>query len=164
VQSEESRDRSELHATVEDVHVLEATEEHSAYLEPRIRKIDHDHLVALGSPTQDIFESSRRLSDVALTVINGVPLAMFGCRRIQMPHGSTFGLVWLMGSESFSKQSRWIVKNGAHWVDHITQGCEVSGNVVSCRNRVHVRWLRWMGYDFVRKVPMGNEMFWEFVK
>jgi hypothetical protein len=41
------------------------------------------------------------------------------------------------------------------------------GNVIDERNRVHLRWLKWMGFTFVQRIPeygVQHRPFLEFIK
>ena len=52
-------------------------------------------------------------------------------------------------------------------LDKIIQEYPVLFNVVDARNKIHVRWLQWMGFTFIKKHseygPEGR-LFYEFVR
>lgn len=90
------------------------------------------------------------------------PIAMFGCVLYSIP--VRYGGVWLLGSDGVNT-IRWkFLRESRKWLDVITQGCQVSGNVVDSRNELHVKWIRWLGYKFLRRLRLGGAEFLEFAK
>ena len=115
-----------------------------------------------GHAPLDAFEGARRKSAQAFTIVAEVPIAMFGCVRIEMWDDLTFGSIWMLGTDAVGDHIRCILRHARPWLDHITQGCHSSGGVVDCRQLAHIRWLRWLGYDVAQ--PVANAPFRDFFK
>jgi hypothetical protein len=133
-----------------------------APLAAALRQADLDELEAQGLDSLEAITVSRE-AGVALTVDVGGPIAMFGCRHVvTSPH--VFGAVWLLGTDAFPRYPRFILEEGPTWLQRIAKGCHYTGNVVDCRNEVSIRWLKHLGYRFLRQREIGGIPFWEFLK
>lgn len=92
----------------------------------------------------------------AFTVtVDGVPAAMFGvCPDARYPHANA-GVVWLLGTDRLLKIRRQFLRESLRWIDDIASHYSVLGNSVHCDNLVHIRWLKWLGFTFIKaKGPM----------
>jgi len=70
---------------------------------------------------------------------------MFGV----VPEGK-FGTVWLLGTdEIFTHASRDFLRLSKEWLSEVSAPFESVGNLVDARNTVHIRWLEWLGFEFI---------------
>ena len=87
-----------------------------------------------------------------------------------VPQGPTAGRVWMLGCQSMLDDHgdrRTFLKESKAQLAKLHEQYPVLFNVVDARNEVHVRWLRYMGFTFIRKHPnWGPEgrLFYEFVR
>lgn len=79
--------------------------------------------------------------------LDGVPIAMFGTSRNLVD--SSVGKVWLLGTDTFSAQRSWIIRNSKAVLDELFQTYSVLWNHVDARQTTHIRWLKWLGFDFI---------------
>jgi hypothetical protein len=51
-------------------------------------------------------------------------------------------------------------------VNFLTNKHKILFNYVDCRNELHIKWLRWCGFKFLRKTNYGvlNQPFYEIIK
>lgn len=132
-----------------------------------MRKEDIDELIASGTTPQDAIYDGYYKSHPCLTVIDpksGEPGVMMGVVR----RGFGLDLIWLLGTDSiehnavgFAKQSRPILK-----YLYYTTGSLGFYNYTHHANTLHHKWLKWLGFKFIRKVQLGpnGEDFYEFVR
>jgi hypothetical protein len=90
-------------------------------------------------------------SDPCYAVVEGGQvLALFGA--IPSARRPETGVVWLLGSEELAAHASFIVRSSKAWIAKLHERYRVLGNYVDARNEVHVRWLRWCGFTFVRRI------------
>jgi hypothetical protein len=87
----------------------------------------------------------------AFTVtVEGIPAAMFGvCPDARYPDAEA-GVVWLLGTDRILKIRRQFLRESLDWIDEIASQYSVLGNSVHCANLVHIRWLKWLGFTFIK--------------
>jgi hypothetical protein len=87
-----------------------------------------------------------------------------------VPQGRMAGRIWMLGCQSMLDDNgdrRTFLKESKLQLAKLHEQYPVLFNVVDARNEVHVRWLRYMGFTFIRKHPnWGPEgrLFYEFVR
>ncbi len=97
---------------------------------------------------------------------HGHPMGMWGV----VPESETSGRIWMLGCQSMlddTSDKRTFLRRSKVELDKIIQEYPVLFNVVDARNKVHVRWLQWMGFTFIKKhSEYGPEsrLFYEFVR
>ncbi len=106
-------------------------------------------------------------SDLPTSIMDedGSILGMFGA----VPAGKnpSIGVVWMLCSPKILKYRRRFAKESRQWIEAMHQRYELLWNVVDERNTVHIRWLEWCGFTFIRRYPLlgvENRPFLEFVR
>jgi hypothetical protein len=54
-----------------------------------------------------------------------------------------------------------------HWIRKVTEGYDVVYNNIDKRNTLHIKWLKWLEFSFIKEMPQyGHEKrpFLEFVR
>jgi hypothetical protein len=159
VQSQGDRIRIELLSALSDGRILirEATFEDAFDIGKRLRPHDFGVVSAYGDPVS-VVEVSRvkSLPRSYVLEVDGQAEAMFGCEVHELTD-MTYGSIWCVATPQLDSESRWLRRNSKAVVDAITRGCDVSGNVVdSTETAAHVRWLRWLGYEFGEALATGK--------
>lgn len=102
-------------------------------------------------------------SEVVCTIVGlkGEPVGVFGV--------GAAGCLWMLGSDALAqgRLGRQFLRECRSYVDILQRGYPLLFNVIDARNTVHIRWLRWMGCTFIRRIPAyGAEQrpFLEFVR
>ena len=144
-----------------------ATEADCHFLSARLRAADRAEVAAGGTDPLAALLGGLHSSLEAVAGVDesGEPVILAGLAAI--PEHPLVGTVWALGSDavrdhrvSFLRQSRTLCA-------HFHERFPVLMNLVDARNTVHIEWLRWMGFTFVRRWPeMGPQRlpFIEFVK
>lgn len=75
------------------------------------------------------------------------------------------GLIWMVGTDRLVEHKTEFLKHSKTWIAEATRPFKVVGNLVHAKNEVHLKWLKWCGFTFLRKVQAGpfNEDFYEFI-
>ena len=108
------------------------------------------------------------MSKPCLTVVSrhGHLMAMGGV----VPEGENIGRIWLLGCQSMVDDSihrRWFLRKSKEKLAEMQSLYPLLFNMVDARNEVHVKWIDWLGFTFIKKhLNWGPEqqMFYEFVR
>lgn len=146
--------------------VRPARPEDAASLAPILRQADLREIEAgSGKPPLEVLTNGLRLSTQAYAaeLPSGEIVALFGVGPTAEPQ---LGVVWMLGSEKLKTIRFTVLRHSKEWLKTLSSAYPLLGNVVDARNTLHVDWLRWMGFRFLRRAPLGRkgEEFIEFVK
>ncbi|MFB2563649.1 phage protein Gp13 family protein [Rhizobium sp. IMFF44] len=137
------------------------------YLAPRLREADRQELLAAGSPSpEQSLTDGLMLSKQCISIVDEEDraVAMFGvCPSSE----EGVGFVWLLGSDEIKRDKTKFLRRSKQWVDIFHEEFAVLTNFVDRRNEVHLKWLRWLGFKFLRIVNApgpGNLPFYEFAR
>lgn len=131
------------------------------------RTEDEDECRASGgsSCAESIMETHRHGGEVRvlLSPRTGDPFIFFGMNE----YDEDSGLVWMLATPEISRSARSVL----HWTPQVLTGwhqCRpLLFNYVDARNELHIRWLKRIGFNFLRLVPaFGAEQrpFYEFAR
>lgn len=140
------------------IHVRPAEPADADALAPRLRPADRREIeAALGMDPTVVLRRGVQASNPCHAVVeDGAVLALFGVVPVaRIPEN---GAVWLLASEDFAVRSSFIVRSSKAWIARLHERYRVLTNYVDARNEVHVRWLRWCGFDFVRRIERFGAM------
>ena len=132
---------------------------------PKLRRADLDELTAVHGPVvpHEVLRESLRASEKRYLVrVHGSPAFLFGV--VDTPE---MGRIWAMGSdELFAPEHRRVfMQQTRMWIDRLHEKWPVLGNRVDARNTVHIRFLKWAGFEFLETGTMVNGLpFLEFRK
>ena len=154
-----------------NISVISSTMLHAAYLSKCLREADLKEIKALGcrNSYQALmmgYLSSRPYCYTALR--DNMPVCMFGVVPEENPK---FGRIWFLGSDELTNKKidpmllvflRW----SRDFFPTLVEPYTAVGNIVHSENDVHIKWLEWLGFKFIRNVQAGpyNEIFIEFAK
>lgn len=92
------------------------------------------------------------------------PVLFFGATPLP---GKDAAAVWLLAAPAVSRHRRQILKECPVWLDKIHARHPLLFNYVDARNTLHIRWLKLMGFSFLKLHPhWGREQrpFYEFAR
>lgn len=144
------------------VDVVQAHPDHADYLASKLRAEDKMECMCLGKKPIEALHEAFEFDIATLTALNkqGKPIAMFG-----VGEGDFFPYIWMLGTNELSKTCKKdFVKFSKQWVMELlkfTGG--MAGNFVYKYNRPAVRWLRWVGADFIGETEFNKEPFYKFI-
>jgi len=134
-------------------------------LAPKLRKQDVVEVWASHglSPLEALVTSYNNSSE-SHTIIasDGEVIGMFG-----VVDEGVVGIPWLLASDQLPQVAREFLPESRKWVERINQDYLVLTNYVDVRNTVARRWLRWLGFKFIRVVEefgYGKKPFYEVVR
>lgn len=146
------------------IQVRAATLEDVLYLAPRLRKADLREIFATGykDPVESLTAGLESPDGCVVgTDPEGVPLIIGGTSP---SHEPLLGYGWMMASEDIHKHWVHVLRNTTQWINHYRKHYRVLANAVHAENTLHIRWLRWAGFHFLRRIEMNGEGFYEFAK
>lgn len=126
--------------------------EDAAVLAPKMRKQDalevwHSHglspLEALRFSFDESIESNSIIDD------DGQVIGMFGVSEV----APIVGVPWLLASDRLKAVQREFLPESEKWVQRINERYDLLYNYVYAGNTVSIRWLKWLGFSFVREIP-----------
>jgi hypothetical protein len=148
-------------------YLREPTWEDVIYLSKNLRQRDEEEVLSHGiTPLyalSDGFEKSKP------------------CFTIQSPTGEVWGMVgvgggvdptigaiWMLCSKGIEERPMTLLKNSKVLLDRMWRetSYDLFYNYVYSQNQLHIDWLKWLGFTFLRTIKLGpyNRDFIEFVK
>jgi hypothetical protein len=143
-----------------------STYEDAASLAPRLRPADVQELLAAGSTSAlEALNDGVRYSQPCLSIVDmeDTVVTMFGVTPSGNPD---VGFAWLLSSDALDKHKIKFLRQSKVWLEYLHSRHPLLTNYVDARNVVHIAWLRWLGFRFLREVQMGsgNHTFYEFAR
>ncbi len=67
------------------------------------------------------------------------------------------GIIWMVASDLLvtKKHSKKFIRQTKTWVNKLNDKYPLLFNVVDKSNEVHIRWLKWSGFTFIKEKPWG---------
>ena len=144
--------------------VRAATESDILSLAPRLREADLLELKAWGErdPVQALMEGLHSPDGCFVAVTpDDVPQIIFGTT----PSSERYlGFVWMMGTDAIKTHWVQVLRETKMWLNRIRGDYLVLANAVYAKNTLHIKWIRWAGFVFLRKLSINGEEFYEFAK
>jgi len=131
------------------------------YLAPRLRFEDKREILdATGFPPLNGLTHSFVSSEISFTITDkeNIPVGMFGVNKD--------GAIWLLATNEIHRIRFSFLRESRKVVDVLNNKYPKLWNYVDCRNELHLRWLKWCGFKFLRKINYGvsQKPFYEFIK
>ena len=131
------------------------------YLAPRLRFEDKREILdSTGLNPYQALTECFNCSDVSLTIVDtkNIPVGIFGV--------SEDGAIWLLATPEIKRIRFSFLRESRKVVNLLNKKYTLLWNYVDCRNDLHLRWLKWCGFSFLRKVKYGvnQKPFYEFIK
>lgn len=141
--------------------------EDAAVMAPNLREADRNEIAARTAqePLQALTESMSLSSTCLTGTYLGEPFAICGvCPVIE-----GVGAIWLLGTDAVMnpKVSRQFLRFSKLYVDQFQHMYPLLFNYIDARNTVHIKWLKWLGFQFInlhQKFGVGKLPFYEFVR
>lgn len=147
-----------------DYNVRPATVEDCQHLAPRLRREDIEEVrAASGLEPLVALTLGLRLGECLVMECKGERFGLFGVCPTQTPG---VGLVWMLATDSIHTHRTRFIRECRKWVKHLHTNYPVLWNYVDARNELHIRWLHWLGFEFIKLHPehgVEKRPFIEFV-
>lgn len=139
-------------------------------LAKRLRQEDLDEIQAASGVTPQLalrrgLEHSAECYTIIRPEAVYEPLAMFGV--VSMDQNPAVGQVWFLGSDEIKTHSMEFLRKSKGWIENFHAGYPVLYNNIDARNTVHIKWLQWLGFQFINELHnYGYEgrTFYHFVR
>lgn len=69
-----------------------------------------------------------------------------------VPFGSTTGVIALSGTTALEKSTTAFLRGSRDLLAHLDKKYDTLLNICDARNAVHLKWLQWLGFTFIRKI------------
>ena len=154
-------------SVINDMFPRVSKEEDIKEIAPRLRKGDLDEIEALGEEPEEALRKSYFGSEPKCYTAEHkeVPMAMFGVVPFQ--DNPKWGSIWLLGTDDVTDVAPIsFLKWTKLFFPTLIEPYEMVCNIVDKRNTVHIKWIKWLGFSFVREVTAGphNRTFYEFAR
>ena len=147
-----------------DVRLSIVSDCHS--IAPRMREADCIEVQAQGyTPFQALFDSYIYSTEKYTCLVNNIPEVMFGCS--QLKDTPNVAGIWLLGTDAITEHGVRFLRESNKYLKLISKPYDMTFNYVHVDNKVHIRWLQWMKFTFLREVKghgVNGENFYEFAR
>jgi len=144
------------------VEIVPACFEHIAPIAENMREADRQEVWAASRATpKEALEYSFKKSSFRFTgFVDGVPEVMFGVGDVNILGG--IGAPWLLGTDGAIKNGFLFLCQSCKWRDEIRARYAILSNFVDSRNKISVRWLKWLGFELKEPVEINGVEFYRF--
>jgi hypothetical protein len=101
---------------------------------------------------------------IVFTIFNpkNKPVGIFGIDD----WGNGVGGIWLLATKDLAKIQIAFLKQCREVVKFLNTKYKILWNFVDCRNQLHIKWLKWCGFKFLRKTNYGvlQKPFYEIIR
>ena len=121
-----------------------------AKIAPYLRREDKDEIKALSglSPEIGVAYSIASSQKGYAAYYDGTLTAIFGISN---------GLIWLVGTDAITKHPITFFRTSRKIFHELTKGHNYLHNYVDARNKLHLRWLEWIGFTIEEAQILGVE-------
>jgi len=144
--------------TVEDVE----------YIAPRLRQADiSECFAATGREPLGILQQGLNLGDITLTLRAPNDDRVGLCGVVPSASLPEAGVVWMVATDDIYQHQITFLRNSKRALQYLSEDYLVLYNCVDARNSLHIKWLKWMGFTFIKKhenYGAEKRLFYEFVR
>ena len=125
------------------------------FIADNMRQADVDEVTAASNstPLQAITGGVEISAFSSVAVINGDIVAIMGV--VKNSALSDNGVPWLLGTEDIVKHYREFLGASPSVLNAMTNVCPNLMNHVHAKNKISVRWLKWLGFKIEEAEPFG---------
>ena len=136
------------------LYVKQSTTYDAGVVGESLRAADRDELSATTfEPPVRVLINGVRTSSPCYTIRRrdgGRPCGIFGTSKSHYPDS---GVVWLLGTDDLTRHGKSFIRYSRLWLKELHKHYRLLYNVIDARNKIHIRWLEWMGFDFESDIP-----------
>lgn len=133
--------------------VRRSTLDDARYIAPRLREADKrecDALLALPPELvlpEAVCAPTRRVWTFATDA--GEPVGLFGLDATPIPQ---VGTIWMVSTPVINKHPQEFLRGSIRVVTAMNNEYPILTNMMDERNTLHKKWLRWLGFSFLRRI------------
>ena len=146
-------------------HFRLTTLEDIKYLAPRLRQEDKQEILAgSGLTPYEALHIGFKNAVIVFTIFNpkNKPVGIFGVDDV----GNGIGAIWLLATKDLAKIQIAFLKECREVIKFLNTKYKILWNFVDCRNQLHIKWLKWCGFKFIRRLNRGvlQKPFYEIIR
>lgn len=124
-----------------------------------MRQADRDEVFASSgkTPLEALKYSFEKSSFVMTALVDGRAEVMFGAAEINILNG--IAAPWLLGTKAVEVHQVAFLRHSVEWRKKLCERYTVLRNFVDDRNKVSIRWLKWLGFRLLDPVEMNGHQF-----
>lgn len=130
-------------------YIKVATLKEVIQLSDNLREEDVDEIKAHSNTTPFFaLKLGTEFSHLPLAIMNDEdkPIFIIGV----IPQEKNVGMIWLLSSPEIEKISITFLRNCKGVLDLLNNTFPILYNYVDARNTVHIKWLKWLGFQFIK--------------
>lgn len=137
------------------MRIIQATKKHIELLAPNLRQEDMAEIWASSKSTPlEALTRAFNLPGECWALMNGDEvICMFGVARLYILDSK--GSPWMLASDEISKHYLYFLRESKKYVKIIKSRYENLENYVDARNKISIKWLRWLGFEIGEARPYG---------
>lgn len=147
-----------------NLQIRPATSRDAFWVIRKLRKADKREVETSSglSAVEGVLASCRLSQELYTGTLEGDPnpCLVFGCRPD--PEDPTVGVIWLLGTDRMLAGRLAVVRAARKQIKEWLQKYQALHNVADCRNTLHLRWLKLMGFSFGPVVQVNEHPFQYF--
>jgi hypothetical protein len=124
-----------------------------------LRVEDMLEVIGLGHHPRLAIEASFECSQKAYTIMSATDNNIVASFGVCPTHLERVGCVWLLGTYRMLDIQRTFIRHSRAWLNEVMGDYSYVTNIVSMSNHLSMRWLKWLGADFLREEPEGYQEF-----
>lgn len=134
-------------------HVRRAISADIVFLAPKMRQADRDEIKASDNvgaveALMTPFEYKGHRTWSVIGTDEEYVIGMFGSVPTLDPE---YGIAWLLSSEELFNYKKEFIKQSPEWIEEMGKGYKYLYNWVDCRNEKSIKWLRYLGFNTIRR-------------
>ncbi len=137
------------------------------HLAPKLRKADKQECLAYtGQMPLSILHTALLHGDITLTLRTPEGKRIGICGVAPSPFEKA-GVIWMCATDAIMKHQMAFLRRSKSALDYLGADYDILHNCVDARNTVHIRWLKWMGFHFIKKheaYGVEQRPFYEFIR
>ncbi len=125
-----------------------------------MREADQIEVMCMGKTPESALRQAYAQDDITLSIIdkNDNPIAMLGVGQIL-----DMAYIWMLGTDQVQEASYSFLKASRKITQSLTKPYGATFNYVHTENQTAIRWLKFCGAKFIRKLYFTNHPFYEFI-
>lgn len=134
-------------------HVRRAISADIVFLAPKMRQADRDEIKASDNvgaveALMTPFEYKGHRTWSVIGTDEEYVIGMFGSVPTLDPD---YGIAWLLSSEELFNYKKEFIKQSPEWIEEMGKGYKYLYNWVDCRNEKSIKWLRYLGFNTIKR-------------
>lgn len=140
--------------------LIETKESHLDIIASSMRQADQLEVFCMGKTPLGALQEAYEKDDTTLSILDkdDIPIAIFGVGQIL-----DMAYIWLLGTDNVREASYVFLKESRYITQALVKPYGSAFNFVHAENKIAIKWLKFCGATFIRKLYFMNNPFYEFI-